>query len=440
MEEITQKQNEISIMEIVRLLLSKIKLIILVVLAGALLGAGIGFIRTHNVEYYGTELKFYINPSKDMGSSVNSDSQYGVYGAYGKNVLNNMVELLESEAFAEKLLLDENGLPATERMEKLTPHYTNKYANDAEKLEKALQDIDTLTTLVATAKVEVDKYNAKYAEMNTALTELNVANEVLAEHTATLNVLWAEALSKYPALPSKPEENNSLITDTELQTKINVAIKAVHDANATALKLQQKHDSLYKEVKVLATSADKAKEPALELWRVLDPTYTTDLNNIVYSSSFSYYDETADVEADDLARSFIYVNISVLNNQKYAEDLRLLLIEAVPEYIVDKMPIPSGYDGTNCIRISRTDEVHLTNSGVVTKTAAKYGLLLALASFVVVCVIIIIVDRSDKRLRSLEQITDVFNVPVLGVIPTFKNSEHAEAEEKKAKTSTEVKK
>ena len=375
-----------------------------------------------------------------MGSSVNSDSQYGVYGAYGKNVLNNMVELLESEAFAEKLLLDENGLPAAERMEKLTPHYTNKYANDAEKLEKALKDIDTLTTLVATAKVEVDKYNAKYAEMNTALTELNVANEVLAEHTATLNVLWAEALSKYPALPSKPEENNSLITDTELQTKINVAIKAVHDANATALKLQQKHDSLYKEVKVLATSADKAKEPALELWRVLDPTYTTDLNNIVYSSSFSYYDETADVEADDLARSFIYVNISVLNNQKYAEDLRLLLIEAVPEYIVDKMPIPSGYDGTNCIRISRTDEVHLTNSGVVTKTAAKYGLLLALASFVVVCVIIIIVDRSDKRLRSLEQITDVFNVPVLGVIPTFKNSEHAEAEEKKAKTSTEVKK
>ena len=325
-------------------------------------------------------------------------------------------------------------------MEKLTPHYTNKYANDAEKLEKALKDIDTLTTLVATAKVEVDKYNAKYAEMNTALTELNVANEVLAEHTATLNVLWAEALSKYPALPSKPEENNSLITDTELQTKINVAIKAVHDANATALKLQQKHDSLYKEVKVLATSADKAKEPALELWRVLDPTYTADLNNIVYSSSFSYYDETADVEADDLARSFIYVNISVLNNQKYAEDLRLLLIEAVPEYIVDKMPIPSGYDGTNCIRISRTDEVHLTNSGVVTKTAAKYGLLLALASFVVVCVIIIIVDRSDKRLRSLEQITDVFNVPVLGVIPTFKNSEHAETEEKKAKTSTEVKK
>ncbi len=432
MEENLQKQNEISIMEIFRLLLSKLKWIILVVIVGAAIGAGFGFLRTHNVEYYGTELKFYINPNKESGSSVVSDSQYGVYGAYGKNVLNNMVELLESEAFAEKLLLDENGLPTTKRLESIRA----SHENDAEKMVA----VNKLTSLVATANEEVAKYNKKHAEMQTALSNVNNVNELLAEYTTTLDMYWAEAVAKYPSLPAKPEENNPLITDEELATNVNTAIQNVNTANADVLKAQKTYDNLYKEVKDLSKNAEDAKKPALELWRELDKNYASQLNKIVSAARFSYYDEAADVSADDLARSFIYVNISVLNDEVYAKQLREDLIDAVPEYIVEKMPVPSGYDGTNCIRISRTDEVHRTNGGVVAKTAAKYGLILAAASFVVVCIVIIIIDRSDKRLRGIEQITDVFNLPVLGVIPTFKDTEKLEAEEETTQAeTTEVK-
>ncbi|MBQ7923870.1 MAG: hypothetical protein IJ329_01035 [Clostridia bacterium] len=409
MEETTQKQNEISIMDIIRLLLSKIKWLILVLVIGAGLGAGFGVIRTHNVEYYGTELKFYINPSKNEGSSVNSDSQYGVYGAYGKNVLNNMVELLESEAFAERLLLDENGLPTEERLTAI--------------------DNEELNQLVATANVAVGEYNAKYTTMEESLTSLNLANELVDTKTTQLDKLWSAARLENSSLPVTPE--------TGVSVEIDNAISALNEATVNQIHAQQVYDNLYKEVKTLSKKADQAKEPALAKWRALDSTYTTELTRIVSAVSYSYYDETMDVDADDLARSFIYVNISVLNDLEYAQALRLLLIEAVPEYIVEKMPIPSGYDGTNCIRISRTDEVHRTNSGVVTKTAVKYGLILGAAALVVACIIIIVIDRSDKRLRSIEQITDVFNVPVLGVIPTFKNSQKAEdfAESKK---STEV--
>lgn len=398
MEEITQKQNEISIMEIFRLLLSKLKLLILILVLGASIGAGFGFLRTHNVEYYGTELKFYINPSKDVGTSVNSDSQYGVYGAYGKNVMNNMVELLESEAFAEKLLLNENGLPTKERLD-------------------AIKN-DELNELVATATAAVAAYNEKYVGLESALTNLNLANELVDKKTAELNKLWNAARLEDSTLPVTPK--------TGVSTEIDNAISSLNSATVTQLNAQHTYDDLYKEVKTLLDKADKAKEPALTKWRELDGTYKSKISRICSSSSFSYYDESADVEAEDLARSFIYVNISVLNDSKYAEDLRLLLMKAVPEYIVEKMPIPSGYDGTNCFRISRTDEVHLTNSGVVRTTAIKYGLLLAAASFVVACIVIIIVDRSDKRLRSIEQITDLFNVPVLGVIPTFKDTERVQ--------------
>ena len=409
MEEITQKQNEISIMEIFRLLLSKLKLLILVLVLGASIGAGFGFLRTHNVEYYGTELKFYINPSKDVGTSVNSDSQYGVYGAYGKNVMNNMVELLESEAFAEKLLLDENGLPTKERLD-------------------AIKN-DELNELVATATAAVTAYNEKYVGLETALTNLNLANELVDKKTAELNKLWDAARLEDSTLPVTPK--------TGVSTEIDNAISSLNSATVSQLSAQHTYDDLYKEVKTLLEKADKAKEPALTKWRELDDTYKSKISRICSSSSFSYYDESADVSAEDLARSFIYVKISVLNDSKYAEDLRLLLMNAVPEYIVEKMPIPSGYDGTNCFRISRTDEVHLTNSGVVRKTAIKYGLLLAAASFVVACIVIIIIDRSDKRLRSIEQITDLFNVPVLGVIPTFKDTERVQKNDEQ-KDKTEV--
>ena len=400
MEEITQKQNEISIMEIFRLLLSKLKYIILVVILGAALGAGFGFLRTHNVEYYGTEIKFYINPQKDKDTSVNSESQYGVYGAYGKNVLNNMVELLESQSFAELLLLNEKGLPTQERLDFLAN-------ND-------------LNALVQTATVAVDAYNAKYASMETALATLNLANELVSTKTAELDKLWTAARLENPALPSTP-------TAGLTNTTIDNAISALSQATVAQVQAQQTYANLYKEVASLATQADNAKKPALDLWRELDKNYyTTNLNKISSASTFSYYDAKTDASSEDLARSFIYVKISVLNDKEYAEDLRELLIKAVPEYIIEKMPVPSGYISTNCIRISRTDGVYRTNSDVAKPTAIKKGLLFGAAFFVVACVIVIFVDRSDKRLRSIEQITDIFNVPVLGVIPTFKDSERAD--------------
>ena len=101
------------------------------------------------------------------------------------------------------------------------------------------------------------------------------------------------------------------------------------------------------------------------------------------------------------------------------------------------MPVPSGYNGTNCIRITRTDNVYRTNSDVAKPTAVKNALLFGAAFFVIACIIVIFVDRSDKRLRSIEQITDIFNVPVLGVIPTFKESERANAPSPTAENTTE---
>ena len=421
MEENKQKQNEVSILEIIRLLFRKIKWLILAVILGVALGGAWGYFRTTDVKVYGTEMQFYINPSKDKGSSVNSDSQYGVYGAYGKNVMNNMVELLSSQAFAETLLLDDDGLPTEDRL-------------------TAINNKD-LNALVDEARTAIQTLEDSSKQMKEVLSSLTKANDEYSKAQTELELLWADALVLNPSLGEKPTENPN-ISDSSLKNEINTAIRKVNEANVASLRLQREYDALNKNNANLEEDANVKTEKALELWRTKDGTYAGKLNRIVRSVSYSYYDETADVEADDLARSFIYVRISVTEDYNYASWLRTQLIDEVPEYIEDKMPVPSGYKGTNCIRISRTDGVYRTNSDIAKPTAIKKGLLFGAAFFVIACVIVIFVDRSDKRLRSIEQITDIFNVPVLGVIPTFKDSERAKTTDEKTeenkKNETEV--
>ena len=113
-----QVEEGISLIDIVRLLLSKIKLLIVVVLIGGILGASFAVWRTIDINQFGTKVEFYVNPEKpeeSTGSSAGTaagGSQYGVYGAYGRHVMDNMIKLLSSDSFAEKLLLNGETLPS----------------------------------------------------------------------------------------------------------------------------------------------------------------------------------------------------------------------------------------------------------------------------------------------------------------------------------------
>lgn len=269
MEEKVQKEDGISLLDILHLLLSKIKLLILVVLVGGLLGGAFAVWRNVDVKIYGTEVQFYVNPEKPKDTTGSESSQYGVYGAYGKHVMDNMIKLLSSESFAEQLILD-----------------------------------------------------------------------------------------KKPA------------------------------------------------------------DITLEEWQKTTE-YKTELSKYARHVSYSYLESnTSKEDADSLARSFIYVKISVLNDEELAKEIYQQVITVVPDYVEANMPVPSDYQGTNCQRISRTDEVHLKNPNQTVNQAIKYAALVAIAALVVACVVVIIVDQSDKTVRDEETIVRLFDVPVLGLIPT----------------------
>jgi hypothetical protein len=265
-------------------------------------GVGLGFVTTFGVHYYGTNLEFYITPTLKEGGTVSGESTNAVYGAYGKNVMDNMVKLLSSESFTATLI-------------------------DKKGQEGGLPDKDEYT---------VTKYD--------------------------------------------------------------------------------EHGEITKE-------------------------YAKLLNKVQNAISFSYILANESSNTNDLARSFIYVQISVLgdSNEQFAKDLLKVVKVAVPAYIEARMIIPSGYDGTSCSSTTVLEAIHRTNENYARNTMIKYAALLGLASLVVACVVVVIVDRSDKRLRDYDLVAKKFNIPVLGVIPAIEGMSRFNYKTKDVETTEEQK-
>lgn len=102
--------QEITFKDIYNTLVPKLKILLIVLLVAAVVGGCIGVAKTYASISYGTTIEFYVNPKMNEDGNTNQ-SQFGVYGAYGWHVMDNMTKLLASESFAEEMLLGEDGLP-----------------------------------------------------------------------------------------------------------------------------------------------------------------------------------------------------------------------------------------------------------------------------------------------------------------------------------------
>jgi hypothetical protein len=209
------------------------------------------------------------------------------------------------------------------------------------------------------------------------------------------------------------------------------ALEKAEEAEQQAIKVETEaiKNAKAKEKEVLAVT-----EIALEEWRETK-NYEPQLQKIKEAVSYSYLEDNADTEdAANLARSFIYVKISVLNDEEFAFDLLQIIKREVPIYVEANMAVPSGYEGTNCQRVTRMDQVALTNADFQRNQTLKFGILVGAAAFVIVCVILILVDVSDKRLRDYEVLTKRFNIPILGVVPTIESLNHEAQKKRNGKT------
>lgn len=378
MEENVRIQEELSLGEIFKILWGKIKLLLLVLLVGVVAGAGIGVLTTFNVKYYGTSMEFYVNPTKES-TQTDSNSEYGVYGTYSRPVMDNIVRLLGSDSFAEQLLLDEDGMP--------------KF-RDEDKQAELDEAIEVARPLKQEAKAKEDKLTQ--ASKETVKAQL-AYNERAEEWAIELNLGSVSSDEKVAYFETVTKE----LTDAKLAEKN--AQNELNEVNKIANVETQKVYELYRQT----------------------PIYQSLMKTINESVTYSYYKTVDDDAVEALAKSFIYVEISILNNEKLANDLYNQILNALPSYVMSKMPIPTGYSGTSCQRITRMDEVKRTNEGYVLSTAIKYALVLGVVALGIACVAVVIIERSNKKLKDYETTMEKLKVPVLGVIPSISEVEDA---------------
>ena len=515
MEEKNRAEKSISLIDIFKLLLGKLKLLILVAIIGGLLGGMFAIWRTKDINYWGGRMEFYINPvakQTEDGSSTGSSgelSEYSVYGAYNRHVMDTMVRMLRSDVFAERVLLGANGLPA----KGINDDIDAKIAAAEEKIAakaNAQADMDESLTRINDALSTAIQLENEYNEANdfiaksetyempklrreivaatealelatdardTLVGKIQVAADSLESAQAELDALWGDnegdpqkgvsdeidaAIDNVEAKSAAKADLEAALPDLEsevqkkqtaldgLEKDLEDLTKAVDDKKDSLADMQYnvykaldayetaKSDSEYPKLALekATKEASAAVEDAVKEWRKTG-SYKTNVSRIKATVSYSYLENAADMEnANNLARAFIYVNISVLGdeNKDYAEIVFARLKEKVPEYVEETMhlPEPDKYERTNCQLITVSNGISLTNQGYTTNQAIKYAVLLAAAAFIVTCVLIIIIDRSDKRLRDCDMITSEFNVPVLAIVPTIAElSEEAEKAKKK---------
>ena len=438
MENNVQKEEGISLMDIVRLLLSKIKLLILLVIIGGFIGGAFSVWQTKDVKYYGTQMRFYVNPENPTmsvdGSGLNpSGSEYGVYGAYGEHVFDNMVKLLNEDIFAEEMLLRSQD--------------TSKLGEEDKELYKYLPMKDvwtgsTETELAASLNAAIDKaipwvQKVVQSELKIRSAQNEYIKAVNEQSLAkiSLQTAWSAIYDNEDysdqSYNDKKTEIDAILADKdhvqypeEQWDLYNTLQKAYWNVRTQKNTVSEKNNALQAANIELKAAKEDAKKPRAEVLNLWGQTtkYRSSLSKFSSAVRFSFLLANEDIkDANKFARSFIYADINVYGdaNRDFANALHAILIEAVPDFVEEKMAVPDKYTGTDCQRVSRDDGIYQTNQGYTRTQAIKSAFLMAVAVGVVACVAIIIVDRSDKRLRDCDVITREFHVPILGIVPTI---------------------
>lgn len=137
--------------------------------------------------------------------------------------------------------------------------------------------------------------------------------------------------------------------------------------------------------------------------------------------------------------SQIKVSVSVLNDAGFAASLLKQVEKNVPEFIESRLVDKDSSSSTttpgkvSCEQLTH-NRAALLNGGQTTKEMIKFAAILGILAAIVACVVVVVIDRTDNRLRDYEDIPGKFGLPVLGVIPRIE----ALAEDKKAEKHTEA--
>ena len=404
MKEAFQAEKEISIIEILKALLSKILYLILALIIGAAAGGVFGYMTSKDIVYYGTTIQFYVNPIPKT-EAAEGESIYATYGSYSTNVMKNMTNLLESEIFSE-VVLDEMMAIESDGSAKL-----NRGDVMCDENKKVMYDTDG-NVMYSGIEYTESKRTEKYDIYTPRKSDGKVVYKEGYSSTNLGSILQEDGEDRYDAYGDPMYEG--VVYDYIQGVREIVEYTIVKNGETPVYKAGYDGKPLTPAISGLPTK--KYKDASK---KELDGTYKGWIQAIAGCTSFSFkYDA-------NIAESFFTVKMSLnrdVNGGKGEATVGKIkdqIMISVPEFVKSNMPKPSGYVGTNCFTMDLTTAIGPTNQEDAKTEAIKMAVVFGAIALIVAVVIVIALYMSDKRLRDVEIITKTFNLPVLGIIPAI---------------------
>ncbi len=353
--------EQLTFADVLRMFQGKLKTVICITLIAAVIGAAVGVWMSFSDVMYGAEISFYITPKESSQA---------------------LLPILRSESFAEKLLLDENGLPPKDECNESDYNA----ALDAVKEENAAREenlrlykkVSALPYSIAIIEKEYNRLASRYNELYDLLNMYKSATSDLiasqpdhalkiAEYEAELAAAL-EAKNKY-----KAESYDPAIADKAmLEQEYFIARRALVGA-------REKSEELVEKVLVKWRKNAEVKEL---------------IKTIQASVSYEYIktpeNNTAAETAENQNASFLSIKVAVngdRNTAAYIVDrVKLLTPNFVEKNIERLMDTPEA----KCTLTSTFAESHdvsetsfILNTAIYTAIAAILGLMAACAAIIV---------------------------------------------------------
>ena len=358
------KNQELSFFDLCKALFKKGKIIIAITLALLLVcGAGGAVLAFLANSSYGTRAEFYI---------------------YSDKANNYILSLIQSDSFAEALLLDENGLPAED---KNTDAYKKalaaKQAIEAKELEieELEEELEAFPLELTRKQKKLSEAQSKYDDIYKLLnmykqTDIEFmepeAKEAHIKQIATFEVALAEARTNKEAA----QEAYNLVYDSSKDLEKNIA-----DAKKDVLKLEKE--------------ADEASADLLEAFRKRgDNEYK--IRQIKESVTYEY----AEGE-NNASQALLYVNIAVKNDEEFAKFLLDQISMRLVDFVEEETPTTHAASCEYISTFSAVDKIEEKN--VIVETI-KLGIVGAAVGFIgTSCVVLVVFAFTDSKKKSEER-------------------------------------
>lgn len=347
--------DEIDLLDIIKILFSKAKLLVCIALLAAIVGGVIGGAFTLlGKREYGTQVEFYITPNSN-------DS--------------NVLHLLASERFSEKLLLDENGLPENRSGEDYDAALAAKIASDeaAAALAKARELSKQAPRDMAIAQKTYEEKQKAYDDVYNLLNVYKSAT--------------SDKIVEDPEHVQKMKQYEADLEKARIEKK--QAEEAYYAASQTSLQAAHELEAAREKAASAKATADKLAEDILEEWRE-EAQNKKKISLINESISYKYIDvETPDKATGETTnRQFLIVSISVEKDEALAKRLLSNMRDKLPLYVEENIENDSDTE-TTCTLISTAAEVENLSKNSLVKEVAKFALITSFMSLAVACIVVV---------------------------------------------------